>query len=200
MKKLISFFQSLTKRLNDWVWVNIGWRIRGIYRSIRNLIKWFPIIWKDRDWDSHYIFEILKFKLQNQAKYIGDQDRHTRAKRDAQIMTTCVRLIEKVQDEYYSMEYMDYEDRIFNFIPSPTQPGLNKLHTEIKSENYDDYYKRYPLIYKRVLNGEGPFNIKDRNKDSIKQLIAMNIGHINQARAKKLLFTLLEHNIENWWN
>jgi len=200
MKKLISFSQSLTKRLNGWVWNNIGWKIRTIYRSIRNVIRWFPIIWKDRDWDSHYIFEILKFKLQNQAKYIGNQDRHTRAKRDAQIMTTCVRLIEKVQDEDYSMEYMDYEDRIFDFIPSPTQPGLYELHTETKSENHDDYYKRYPLIYKRVLNGEGPYNVKDRDEDSIKQVISMNIGHINQARAKKLLFTLLEHNIEHWWN
>lgn len=200
MKKLISFFQSLIKRLNDWMWNNIGWKMRDMYRSIRNVIKWFPIIWKDRDWDDSFIFTILKFKLQNQAKYIGDQDRHTRAKRDAEIMRTCVRLIEKVQDEYYSMEYMDYEDRIFDFILSPTEPEVYELHTETKSENYNAYHKKYPLVYKRVLNGEGPFDIKDRDKESIKRAIAMNIGHINHSRAKKLLFTLLEHNIEKWWD
>jgi len=187
-------------KISDWMWDNIGWKVRDIYRSIRNLIRWLPIIWKDRDWDSHYIFEILKFKLQNQAKYIGDQDRHTRAKRDAQIMTTCARLIQKVQDEYYSMEYMDYEDRIFDFILSPTQPGLSELHTETKSENHDDYYKRYPLIYKRVLNGEGPYNISNRDTNSTKRVIAMNIGHTNHIRAKKLLFTILERHIEQWWD
>jgi hypothetical protein len=174
--------------------------MRDKYRSIRNVIKWFPIIWKDRDWDDSFIFTILKFKLQNQAKYIGDQDRHTRAKRDAEIMRTCVRLIQKIQDEYYYMEYMDYEDRIFDFISSPTEPKVYELHIETKSENYNVYYKKYPLIYKRVLNGEGPFDIKDRDEEMTKQVIAMNIGHINHSRAKKLLFTLLEHNIEKWWD
>ena len=174
--------------------------LNNILYGLKNIIYWLPIIYRDRNWDSAFIFTILKFKLQNQAKYIGKQDRHTRAKRDAETMTTCVRLIEKIQDEYYYMEYMDYEDRIFDFISSPTEPEVYELHTETKSENYNAYHKKYPLIYKRVLNGEGPFNIKDRDEDSIKQVISMNIGHINQARAKKLLFTLLEHNIEKWWD
>jgi len=200
IKKLINSLKSLSKKLNGWVWLKIGWRIRDVNRSIQSLIKWFPIIWKDRDWDDSFIFTILKFKLQNQAKYIGKQDRHTRAKRDAEIMTTCVRLIERVQDEYYSMEYMDYEDRIFDFILSPTEPEVYELHTETKSENYNAYHKKYPLIYKRVLNGEGLFDIKDRDEESMKQVIAMNIGYINHSRAKKLLFSLLEHNIEKWWN
>ena len=29
--------------------------------GVQNLYKWFWIIWKDRDWDHHYIFEVLKF-------------------------------------------------------------------------------------------------------------------------------------------
>ena len=96
IKKLINSLKSLSKKLNGWVWLKIGWRIRDVNRSIQSLIKWFPIIWKDRDFDHSFIFTILKFKLQNQAKYIGKQDRHTRAKRDAETMTTCVRLIEKI--------------------------------------------------------------------------------------------------------
>jgi hypothetical protein len=189
-----------SNKITNWLWDHIGWKVRDIYRSIRNVIRWLPIIWKDRDWDSHYIFEILKAKLQNQANYIGDQDRHTRSKRDAEIMRTCVKLIEKIQDEYYAMEYMDYEDRIFDFMLSPTQPGLYELHTQTKSENYNDYYKRYPLQYKRVMNGEGVLDIKYRDEESMKQIIAMNIGHTNHIRAKKLLFGILERHIEGWWD
>jgi len=192
--------KTIYNKVNNWLWDSIGWKLRDIYRSIRNVIRWLPIIWKDRDWDSYYIYEILKFKLQNQANYIGKQNRHTRSKRDAEIMRTCVKLIQRIQDEYYAMEYMDYEDRIFDFILSPTQPGLYELHTETKSENHDDYYKRYPLQYKRVMNGEGPLDINNRDEDSTKQIIAINIGHTNHIRAKKLLFTLLEHNIEKWWD
>jgi len=50
------------------------------------------------------------------------------------------------------------------------------------------------------LNGEGPLDINNRDEDSTKQIIAINIGHTNHIRAKKLLFTLLEHNIEKWWD
>jgi hypothetical protein len=48
------------------------------------------------------------------------------------------------------------------------------------------------------MNGEGRFGGEDRKKD--KQVIAMNIGHINHDRAKKLLFKLMEENIERWWD
>ena len=57
--------------------------------GVQNLIYWFPIIWKDRNWDSHYIFEIMMHKIKAQSKYIGARDIHTRAQRDAEIMMTC---------------------------------------------------------------------------------------------------------------
>ncbi len=100
----------------DYYWKNLGWRFREFSRNIKNLIRWFPVIWKDRDWDDHYIWEILKFKLKNQAKYIGDRDIHTSAKYDAQRMMLCVRLIDKIQEEYYSMEYMDYHESNYNWL------------------------------------------------------------------------------------
>jgi hypothetical protein len=65
-------------------------------------------------------------------------------------------------------------------------------------ENFDDYFKKYPLIYKRVLNGEGIINREGREDD--KQLIAMNIGYINHDRVRKLLFKTMEENIEGWWD
>jgi len=52
--------------------------------------------------------------------------------------------------------------------------------------------------HKRVLKGEGVFGRDGREDD--KQIIAMNIGHINHDRARKLLFKLMEENIERWWD
>jgi hypothetical protein len=49
-----------------------------------------------------------------------------------------------------------------------------------------------------VLNGEGIINRKGREDD--KQLIAMNIGYINHDRVRKLLFKIMEENIEGWWD
>ena len=54
--------------------IRLWWKFDGKYlhrdiaQGIKNLIKWFPIIWKDRNWDDSFIFDILQFKLQNQAK------------------------------------------------------------------------------------------------------------------------------------
>ena len=39
------------------------YKIKQFFRRIYNLYRWFPIIWKDQDWDHSYIFEIFKFKL-----------------------------------------------------------------------------------------------------------------------------------------
>ena len=113
------------------------YKIKQFFRNIRNLIRWFPIIWKDRDWDDHFIFEILKFKLKNQAEYIGYHDRHTTAKRDAEIMMLCVRLIEKVQDEWYGREYFDYNESEYKFIDSKQFPGSDEMEiTEISEVEF----------------------------------------------------------------
>ena len=166
--------------------------------GIKNLIYWFPIIWKDRNWDSHYIFEILSHKIKAQSKYIGSRDIHTRAKRDAEVMMTCVRLMGLVQDDKYSAEYSDYHKTKHWFEDVPGKEGYSSWESRLLEENFDDFFRKYPLIYKRVLNGEGPFGREGREDD--KQIIAMNIGHINHDRARKLLFKLMEQNIERWWD
>jgi hypothetical protein len=165
------------------------YRIKQFFRRIHNLYRWFPIIWKDQDWDDHYIFEILKFKLTNQSKYIGKHDRHTCAKRDAEMMMLCVRLIEKVQDEFYGTEYLDYQESNIKFIDSKDHPGSYEMEVEELSENFDDYFKKYPLVYRCVTDLSAP-----------KSKIAFEIAKINEERAHKLLFKILEQNIRQWWD
>jgi hypothetical protein len=140
----------------------------------------------------------MKHKIKAQSKYIGERDIHTRAKRDAEIMMTCVRLMEKVQDDYYSSEYSDYHKTKHWFEDVPGKEGLSSWESRLMEENFDDFFKKYPLIHKRVLKGEGPFKREGREDD--KQIIAMNIGHINHDRANKLLFKLMEENIQRWWD
>lgn len=180
-------------------WNNDGKYLhKTIMRGIKSIWYWFPVIWKDRHWDSHYIFEIMKHKIKAQSKYIGERDIHTRAKRDAEVMMTCVRLMEKIQDEFYSSEYSDYHNTKHWFEDVPGKEGLSSWESRLLEENFDEYFKKYPLIYKRVLAGEGVFGREGREDD--KQIIAMNIGHINHDRARKLLFKLMEDNIEGWWD
>ena len=115
-------------------------------------------------------------------------------------MRICVKLIEKVQEEDYAMEYMDYhKDRVW-FTPCEDKPGLQQYNSEEVWENYDEYFKKYPLVYKRVLKGEGVFTLNGRDKADMKGIIARNIAHLNHERARKLLFKIMEKNIERWWD
>jgi hypothetical protein len=186
----------------------LWWKFDGKYyhkdfiNGVKNLWKWFPVIWKDRDWDDHYIWEILKFKLLNQADYIGTEDRHTRAKHDAKVMRLCVSLMDKIQNEFYSSEYFDYYETEWKFIPVVDMPGHSELDMIILSENFDEYIKKYPLIYKKVLSDKTLqiFDINHSDEKEHKLRIAMNIGLYNHKRARKLLFNILESNIECWWD
>jgi hypothetical protein len=186
-------------------WIPLWWDQEGRYlhreiaRGFKNIWYWLPIIWKDRHYDSHYIFDIMIHKIKAQSKYIGERNIHTRAKRDSEVMMTCVRLMEKVQDEFYSSEYNDYHKTKHWFEPADKE-GYSTLESRILEEDFDGYIKKYPLIEKRVMTGEGIFSLDGKDSLEIKQKIAMNIGQINHNRARKLLFKLMEQNIEKWWD
>ena len=78
------------------------------------------------------------------------------------------------------------------------------METNHISETYDEFFKKYPLIHKRVLAGEGVFG-KRYNKDNatefeLKRNVAMNIAYLNQERATKTLHKLIERNLHSWWD
>jgi hypothetical protein len=98
----------MSEEYNEWYWRLYRWvrwelpyQHKYIKYGVKNLYKWFWVIWKDRDWDHHYILEVLKFKLEKQAKHLADVGFHNDAQRDAERMMTCVRLINKLQNEEY---------------------------------------------------------------------------------------------------
>jgi hypothetical protein len=194
-----SWLTKLWDTIYDFYWKNLGWRIKQFWVSVKNLWRWLPIMWKDRDWDDHYIWEILKTKLKHQAKYIGDRDWHTRAKRDAEIMMTCVRLIEKIQDEYYAGEYMDYHESRYDWLEVQGRSDCKQLEIEEISENYDEYFAKHKAAVRRVLADE-KLQIFKLTDDGYKHRLAMNLGHYNEKRAQDLLFKLINRDIRGWWD
>jgi len=184
---------------------------RDIYTGIRNLIRWFPVIWKDRSWDDSYIWEILKTKLKYQSDYIGKRGSHLDAKRDAQKMMTCVRLIDKIKFETYQSEYVDYHRSEFNWIPCDIpeytmekfiedddiydQGPFYKMEVTELSENFDDYFTKYPHAYKEVTKVDRYIFDNDT-----KEKIAMNMGHYMDKKANRILFKMLETYLKTWWD
>jgi hypothetical protein len=185
--------------------IKLWWEFEGRYyhkdfiNGVKNLIRWFPIIWRDRDWDQTYIYRILRKKLEFQSDFIGKRGIHLSAKRDSEIMVTVSRLIKLQQEEFYSMEYSDYHNTKIEFVPTDETKKWFVMEDTLLTENFDDYFKKYPRQYKKVLTGEiCRFGTDPELKD--KKEIAMEIAHENQERCRKLIFKIMEDNIERWWD
>jgi hypothetical protein len=171
---------------------------KDIIKGIKNLWKWFPLVWKDRDWDHHFILETLKFKIVNTANYIKSHDRYVGVDRDYEVMMTCVRLIEKIQEEVYDGEWCNYVNQ--KMTTKEIEGESSKiLDFEIISENFKTYFDRYPNVHKKALAASSGAERWPYSEIS-DQTLAMWMSHYNHRRAKRILFTLMERNIEKWWD
>ena len=186
--------------------VRIWWRYDGRYlhkdfvNGMKNLWKWFPTIWKDRDWDHDFIYNILAKKLEFQAKYIGYQALHTNANRDAERMRLVVKLIKLEQDEFYNMEYMDYAEEVHWFERCVDSSEYSTWESETLWEQYDSYFAEYPLYHKRAIQYIKDHQKSFTNDHTDKQLVAMVMGDLRQTKCKELIFKIMSQDINKWWD
>ena len=81
-------------------------KIKNKIKQLRKLIRWIPIIWKDRDWDHYFIYEILKQKLIDHEQGIKE-GYSADAFKTADKIRTAIRMIEIVQNEEHIEVYLD---------------------------------------------------------------------------------------------
>ncbi len=185
--------------------ISLWWKFDGRYmhkefaHGIKNLWRWFPTVWKDRDWDHSYVYEIIRVKLEHQAKSIGNRDRHTTAKRDSDRMRLVAKLIKLQQDDFYHMEYMDYHETKYDFVPTDETKQWYTMEDTLISERFDEYFAKYPKQYQQILAQEMMSDTPMLNPDE-KKYIAMAIAHTNMQRCRNLIFKIMESEIEKWWD
>lgn len=183
--------------------------------SIINLIKWLPIIWKDRNWGGFYIYEILQFKILQQRNYLVKNNRHTNIAQNNRDMTVCLNLIERIKDDWYSMEYLDYQKSEFvfenlsneeteeleedDFLTKKEKTGLQKLDIRILEDNTIDYINKYKSDLRRVLKTYPELIDYTQNQENLGKL-ALYMSIQRQEKAKKLLFKVLSEQIGGWWD
>ena len=165
---------------------------RNFILGIKNLIKWGPVIWKDRDWDDTFLFEIIKFKISKMSESHGKTMPHVGSERNVEIMNTIVRLIDKFQTEHYLHEYFNYVDDEYTFV-KVEGTDFFEVHTKNLRDDLEQYFQKYPLLMKRAMN----HNIYKRQPSPTR--LAMAMGFVQHERAKRLIFELLNRHIDKWW-
>lgn len=165
-----------------------------------NLIKWFPIIWKQRDWDYFHIYEIIKQKLIFQRQELVSANRHTTVWQTNRDITICLNLIERIQEGYYEIEHCDYINQDFNFVPTGKKfegEDTFEMKITVHYKDFIPYFTKYHNQYKKLI--EHGFKGQKLTKEDDER-IALYLGMVNHERAKKLLFKIMNERIESWWD
>ena len=166
------------------------------FKGLRNLIDWLPVIWKDRHWDDYYVFEVLKHKIKLQRKYLVNANRHTRINIDNRDMTIVLNLIERMQQEFYAIEYLDYVDSKITFVPSGNKHNGEDTYVmeeTIHTENFDKFLKKYKTSVRAVMKKNMETTLNKKN-------LCFYVAKYNQDKANKLLFKILEERLTWWWD
>jgi hypothetical protein len=107
-------------------------------------------------------------------------------------MNTIVRLIEKFQSEHYLHEYFSYVDDEHSFVKIE---GTDFFEVKTKNlrDDLDQYFAKYPLLKNRATK----HSYYQKNPSAAS--LGISMGIVQHEKAKRLIFELLNRNIEKWW-
>lgn len=166
------------------IWLrHINWRIKEFFRSVYNVIRWLPTIWKDRDWDDYYITKLLQKKIEHQRAYLVHANRHVNVDRDNFWMTVVLNLLERKHEDYYGME--KYKHIVMG----------DEFFSDYKSDTLDDYIKKYPSAERAVKKKYSTYSHFD-DKDALSHFMCQ----YRQHKANELIFEILKKHSAEWWD
>jgi hypothetical protein len=170
----------------------LHWRIRYFFTGVKNIFKWMPTIYHDRDWDGDFILKILQKKIEFQRKELVSANRHMNIDRDNRDMTLALNLLERVREEHYQLECMDYWNDDISFEDVQNKPDSKSIEIKTTDERFDDYLNKYPSSVRVVIKKHGV--IED------KKTLCLEVSYYNHNKSNKLLFRILEERLPYWWD
>jgi hypothetical protein len=157
--------------------------IRWFFRKIKRVIEFFPIVWNGYDFDYRHALDLFHYQLSRTANFM-DSDRaySVRAKQDARRLRTILELMKKVYDEEYRMEHFDKMEQVWGNWSMDWGDNGNGTSTYRGS--------KWELA-----------DTPEKQKEADEQFSTLSILAENKhQRAKKLLWKLVEHNLEHMWD
>lgn len=153
------------------------------YEQIKRVIDYLPLIWNSYEFDYRYSIDIFKKSLERQADFLESPKAYTlSATYNASRIRTAIKLMDKVYNEDYSLEYMDKMEELY---------GKDVMELKFVEKEDDNRFFRMVANYEEWDNAE-------EVKVVLNKLIMES--QRKQERAHKLLWEFIEHNIRRWWD
>ena len=164
-------------------WNDITYFFKIKYRQIERVVDFLPVIWKGFDFDYTYSIQLFKKQLERQAKYFESGKSYSeRADRNVSRIRTAIRLMDKVYDDEYEMEWIDKFEEQF---------GKEALDWEFEDTG-DGTGSSF--ITQKYQNWDNAEEIRKVKTKLVKQ------SREKQKRAEELLWKFIGHNIRYWWD
>ena len=185
---------------SDSAWDRRTWRryapiwLKQFIDGLSNIIRWIPVIYKDKDWDDYYITKILQKKIEHQRAHLVKENRHTRIDEDNFWMTVVLNLIEREHEEFYGLEKYEYIKSNIEFVEAEDYPGSYTIKETVETDELDKYLAKYPASVRKVKKLHPDKDFSNQNT------LAFYVGQYNQERCRYLLFEILKRYSNRWWD
>jgi hypothetical protein len=164
--------------------------VRQFVYRIKNVWRWLPIIWKDKDYDHHFISEILIKKLEHTRDFFLSDDTHiAEASQVAAQIQEAINRLHMTRDswEFYedpAMEQLEQKwgKTTFEHIPYQHTKDGKVLSYELKSKTEKVITEEDEEQYKEEFRK----TLKDVRKKYIKDKIAA--------------YEFIGRNMDTWWD
>ena len=150
-------------------------------RGLKNLIRWFPVIWQDRDWDHWFLYSIMKKKLEQMEHLQENHGMSINSKKYAKQIRVCRILLDRLMKD----DYM--ENALFWHTKKYGERQLDFKDTDY-GENWVEMITKYaePAIDKIKAD-------KDWHR-------CYEHSEMMQQQDLDLLFKNMNKNIRGWWD
>jgi len=120
--------------------------------GIGNLTSYFKIIWEDRDWDSHFLFALLRFKLKRMEQLNRFHGHAVSSIEIADKIKVCVLLLDRiVKDEYEERVFEKHDKKWGDINLDFSDSGcINITRKNVKTkEDHEKEWKEHKALWER---------------------------------------------------
>jgi len=162
-------------------------KVKDFFRNIRlgipNLIKWAPVIWKDRDWDQYFLYVILQFKLKQMEKLQRQHGISVNSNDYADQMKTCILLLDRIiKDDYLTNALKPHEEKW----------GESRLNFKPLPDNAE--------LFEGIFTVEKVTNKKEKGQENKERMALYKHVDNLQKNDLDLLFKNMRKYVEGWWD
>lgn len=145
------FWKDINKQLiGNPILTPIKGYVKQFFRSLGNLIKYFPIIWRDRDWDHFYFYLLMKKKLEGMRDYQKYKGHAINSLYTAERINLAITLLDKIiEDDFKDDEF--WKDVKYNWISLDDEYStLNRISKHTDEEILEQINKEHKLKRKYI--------------------------------------------------